>query len=40
VTEIIKGLHADGTLKDLSTKYYGTDLTSAAADFDISLLNK
>lgn len=40
VTEIIKGLHADGTLKDLSMKYYGTDLTAAAADFDISLLNK
>ena len=40
VTEIIQGLHADGTLKELSMKYYGTDLTEAAAKFDVSLLNK
>jgi polar amino acid transport system substrate-binding protein len=40
VSEITAGLHADGTLKDLSMKYYGTDLTTAAAEFDTSLLNK
>lgn len=38
VNEIIQGMHADGTLAELSQKYYGTDLSSAAADFDIALL--
>jgi polar amino acid transport system substrate-binding protein len=40
VNEIIQGMHKDGTLKQLSTKWYGADYTSAAATFDISLLNK
>jgi len=40
VTEITAALHADGTLLELSMKYYGTDLTTAAAEFDTSLLNK
>ncbi len=39
VSEITAGLHADGTLLNLSMKYYGTDLTTAAAKFDTSLLN-
>jgi polar amino acid transport system substrate-binding protein len=38
VTEIIQGLHKDGTLLALSNQYYGTDLTSAAASFDPGLL--
>ncbi len=40
VTEIVKQLHADGTLRSLSQKYYQTDLTSAAATFDIAKLNQ
>jgi len=40
VTEIIQGLHADGTLQEFSMKWYEADYTSAAADFDTSLLNK
>lgn len=40
VSEITAALHNDGTLLELSMKHYGTDLTSAAAAFDTSLLNK
>ena len=40
VNEIIQGMHADGTLKTLSEKYYGTDLASAAAEFDIAGLEQ
>jgi len=40
VTEIIQGLHADGTLLQLSQQYYGLDLTSAAAAFDVALLDQ
>jgi polar amino acid transport system substrate-binding protein len=40
VNKIIQGMHADGTLKELSMKWYGSDLTSAAAKFDVALLNK
>jgi len=40
VNEIIQGMHADGTLKALSEKYYGTDLASAAAEFDIAGLEQ
>ncbi len=36
VSEIIAGLHKDGTLLQLSQKYYGMDLTTAAASFDAS----
>jgi len=39
VSEITAALHEDGTLLELSQKHYGLDLTSAAADFDASLLN-
>jgi polar amino acid transport system substrate-binding protein len=40
VSEVIQGLHQDGTLLKLSQKYYNTDLTSAAAKFDVSKLNQ
>jgi polar amino acid transport system substrate-binding protein len=40
VNTIIQQLHSDGTLLNLSQKYYGTDLTTAAAKFDVSLLNQ
>lgn len=40
VSEIISGLHKDGTLSKLSMQYYGTDLTTAAASFDASAFGK
>lgn len=40
VNEIIKGMHADGSLKELSMNWYGVDYTAAAAKYDISALNK
>jgi polar amino acid transport system substrate-binding protein len=40
VTEIVAGLHADGTLLGLSQTWYGTDLTSAAATFDAAPFSK
>lgn len=40
VNEIIRAMHADGTLKRLSEKYYGIDLASAAAAFDLSMLKQ
>lgn len=40
VTEIIQEMHADGTLLNLSQQYYGLDLTSAAAEFDVGALNQ
>jgi polar amino acid transport system substrate-binding protein len=40
VSEIVAGLHKDGTLLQLSQKYYGADLTSAAATFDASQFGK
>lgn len=39
VTAAIQALHAEGTLAKLSEKYYGTDLTGAAATFDLSQLD-
>jgi polar amino acid transport system substrate-binding protein len=38
VSKAIQEAHADGTLKTLSEKYYGTDLASAAAKFDLAAL--
>jgi polar amino acid transport system substrate-binding protein len=38
VSKAIQEAHADGTLKALSEKYYGTDLASAAAKFDLAAL--
>jgi len=40
VNEIIQGMHSDGTLTELSTQWFGVDLTAAAAEFDVSLLEK
>ena len=40
VSEIIVGLNTDGTLLQLSNKYYGLDLTTAAATFDLAALNQ
>lgn len=40
VSEVIQGLNTDGTLLQLSTKYYGLDLTTAAATFDLAALNQ
>ncbi|MBI3286633.1 MAG: transporter substrate-binding domain-containing protein [Chloroflexi bacterium] len=40
VTEIMQQMHADGTLLRLSQQYYGEDLTSAAAQFDVGALGQ
>lgn len=40
VSEILQKMHSDGTLLQLSQKYYGLDLTTAAAKFDLSSLNQ
>ncbi len=40
VSEVIQGLNSDGTLLQLSQKYYGVDLTTAAATFDLAALNQ
>ena len=36
VSEVIQGMHSDGTLQKLSQQYYGTDLATAAAKFDVN----
>ncbi len=38
VSDVIQQMHSDGTLLKLSQQYYKTDLTSAAAKFDINSL--
>jgi polar amino acid transport system substrate-binding protein len=40
VSEVIQGLNTDRTLLNLSQKYYGLDLTTAAATFDLAALNQ
>ncbi len=40
VSDIIQGLNSDGTLLQLSQKYYGIDLTTAAASFNLAALNQ
>jgi polar amino acid transport system substrate-binding protein len=40
VSEVINGLNTDGTLGQLSQKYYGTDLTTAAVTFDLAALKQ
>ncbi|MBK8047353.1 MAG: transporter substrate-binding domain-containing protein [Anaerolineales bacterium] len=40
VDEVIQAMHQDGTLKQLAEKYYGTDLSAAAAPFDIAGLKQ
>ena len=38
VTAVIQQMHSDGILLKLSQQYYGTDLTTAAAKFDVNAL--
>jgi polar amino acid transport system substrate-binding protein len=38
VTEVIQGMNSDGTLQKISQQYYGTDLATAAANFDVNAL--
>jgi polar amino acid transport system substrate-binding protein len=38
VTEIIRQMHSDGTLKNLSMQYYGEDFTTTAAEFNTAVL--
>jgi polar amino acid transport system substrate-binding protein len=40
VSEIINGLNSDGTLLQLSQKYYSIDLATAAASFDLAALKQ
>ena len=40
VSDIIRELHADGTLKTLSIEYQGIDLTQEAAQFDMNTLKQ
>ncbi len=40
IDEIMHGLHADGTLKALSEKYFGVDYAAAAGAFDMSALGQ
>ena len=40
VTEIIKAMHADGTLKQLSMKWYGADYTTSASTYVLGDINK
>jgi polar amino acid transport system substrate-binding protein len=40
VNEIVAGLHRDGTLSRLSTKYFGEDYAAQAARFDLSTIEQ
>jgi len=40
VDEIVNGLLADGTLQQLSMKYFGKDYATGAASYDLSILNQ
>lgn len=40
VNQAIQQLHSDGTLRSLSEKYYGEDLTTTASQFDIQALDQ
>ena len=40
VNEIVTGLHADGTLKRLSIKYFSKDYAAQAAKFDLSTIEQ
>lgn len=40
ISKIIRGLHADGSLKKWSMEYQGVDLTQKAAQFDLSSLHQ
>jgi hypothetical protein len=38
VDGIIQEMHNDGTLRVLSMQFYGEDLTTKAAEFDVNVL--
>lgn len=40
VNEIVAGLHADGTIKRISLKYFGRDYATKAARFDLSTIGQ
>jgi polar amino acid transport system substrate-binding protein len=40
VNEIIAAAHADGTLKGMSTQWFGVDYTTTAGQFDLSKINQ
>ena len=41
VDQIVKGLHADGTLRKLSIKdFYGKDYATKAGQFDMSVVHQ
>lgn len=40
VDEILRELHADGTLKELSERYFGVDYATAAGAFDLAALDQ
>ena len=40
IDEVMAGLHADGTMKSLSEKYFGTDYATAAGNFDLGLIGQ
>ena len=40
LTELIQQMHTDGTLLELSQKYYSLDLTTAASQFDFNQLGQ
>ena len=40
ITDLIREMHANSTLKQLSIKYQGVDLTQEAARYDLSVLNQ
>jgi len=40
VTEIVRGLHEDGTLRELSIEFFGQDYATAAGRFDLSTVEQ
>lgn len=40
INEIVDGLHADGTLKAMSIKYFGEDLATQAGAFDLASIKQ
>ena len=40
IDEILRGLHADGTVKALSERYFGVDYATAAGSFDMAVLGQ
>jgi len=40
VNEIVRGLHADGTLQALSMEYFGEDYATAASEFDLDSIGQ